>query len=50
MNIGELARMTGLNASRIRFYERVGLLKAIKRQSNGKYGFGKISVAQNGGE
>ncbi|WP_213716222.1 MerR family transcriptional regulator [Cedecea lapagei] len=35
MNIGELARMTGLNASRIRFYERVGLLKAIKRQSNG---------------
>ncbi|AJZ91922.1 MerR family transcriptional regulator [Cedecea neteri] len=46
MNIGELARMTGLNASRIRFYERVGLLKAVKRQSNGyrHYSAGSVLI------
>lgn len=44
MNIGELARMTGLNASRIRFYERVGLLKAVKRQSNGYRHYSAESV------
>lgn len=35
MNIGELARHTGLAASRIRFYERIGLLKTVQRQANG---------------
>lgn len=35
MKIGELARRTGLAPSRIRFYERIGLLKAVKRQENG---------------
>lgn len=35
MNIGELARRTGLAASRIRFYERVGLLTQVERQPNG---------------
>lgn len=35
MNIGELARRTGLATSRIRFYERVGLLKQVERQANG---------------
>lgn len=34
MKIGELARRTGLAASRIRFYEGIGLLKA-ERQPNG---------------
>lgn len=34
MKIGELAERTGLAPSRIRFYERVGLLK-VERQSNG---------------
>ncbi|MFT0171435.1 MerR family transcriptional regulator [Paraburkholderia mimosarum] len=34
MKIGELAARTGLAASRIRFYERVGLLKS-ERQPNG---------------
>lgn len=35
MKIGELARRTGLAPSRIRFYERIGLLKAVERQANG---------------
>lgn len=35
MKIGELAQRTGLASSRIRFYERIGLLKAVKRQENG---------------
>jgi DNA-binding transcriptional MerR regulator len=35
MNIGELAKRTGLTNSRIRFYESAGLLKAVDRRSNG---------------
>ncbi|WP_293222150.1 MerR family transcriptional regulator [Ottowia sp.] len=35
MKIGELAQRTGLAASRIRFYERIGLLKTVQRQANG---------------
>jgi DNA-binding transcriptional MerR regulator len=35
MKIGELATQTGLAPSRIRFYERIGLLKAVQRQANG---------------
>lgn len=35
MKIGELAQRTGLAPSRIRFYERIGLLKTVKRQENG---------------
>lgn len=35
MKIGELAQRTGLAPSRIRFYERIGLLKAVNRQANG---------------
>ena len=34
MKIGELPRLTGLAASRIRFYEDAGLLVA-QRQANG---------------
>ena len=34
MKIGELARRTGLAASRIRFYEEAGLL-VVPRQANG---------------
>jgi DNA-binding transcriptional MerR regulator len=34
MKIGELAERTGLAASRIRFYEEIGLLK-VERESNG---------------
>lgn len=35
MKIGDLAKRSGVAASRIRFYERVGLLKEAERQSNG---------------
>lgn len=35
MKIGELAEQTGLAPSRIRFYERIGLLKTVARQANG---------------
>ena len=35
MKIGELAKRTGLTASRIRFYESNGLLRTVERQANG---------------
>ncbi|KWH34487.1 MerR family transcriptional regulator [Burkholderia stagnalis] len=35
MKIGELAARTGLTPSRIRFYERIGLLTSVERQANG---------------
>ncbi len=35
MKIGELAQRTGLAASRIRFYERIGLLDTAEREANG---------------
>lgn len=35
MKIGELAKRSGLAASRIRFYEKIGLLKTVKRSANG---------------
>ncbi|WP_420998262.1 MerR family transcriptional regulator [Cupriavidus sp. 30B13] len=35
MNIGELAKRTGLTSSRIRFYEHAGLLKTVDRRPNG---------------
>lgn len=35
MKIGELAELTGLAPSRIRFYERIGLLKTVRRKANG---------------
>ena len=35
MKIGELAKLSGLTASRIRFYESAGLLVSVARQANG---------------
>lgn len=35
MKIGELAKRSGQSQSRIRFYERVGLLKLVDRRANG---------------
>lgn len=35
MKIGELAQRTGLTPSRIRFYERIGLLDTAEREANG---------------
>ena len=35
MKIGELAQRSGLAPSRIRFYERIGLLRTVERRPNG---------------
>ena len=35
MKIGDLARQSGLTASRIRFYEASGLIQAVERRANG---------------
>ena len=35
MKIGELAELTNLAPSRIRFYEKIGLLKIVNRKANG---------------
>lgn len=44
MKIGELAQQTGLAASRIRFYERIGLLKSADRHANGYRHYSSDSV------
>lgn len=57
MKIGELAARTGLAASRIRFYEKSGLLPPAERQENGYRAYGPqalwmleiIAMAQNAG-
>jgi DNA-binding transcriptional MerR regulator len=40
MKIGELAQRTGLTASRIRFYEKSGLLNLVERGENGYRQYG----------
>lgn len=40
MKIGELAKRSGLAASRIRFYEASGLIKAVERRANGYRDYG----------
>ncbi len=35
MKIGELAKISGLTTSRIRFYEASGLIKSVARKANG---------------
>lgn len=35
MRIGELSARSGIAASRIRFYERIGLLRTVERRPNG---------------
>lgn len=57
MKIGELAQRSGLATSRIRFYERIGLLKTVDRQPNGYRTYPPeavlvlelVSTAQNAG-
>lgn len=45
MNIGELAKITGLAPSKIRFYEKIGLLTTVKRKANGYRSYPKQAVA-----
>lgn len=57
VKIGELAKRTGLAASRIRFYEKSGLLSLVERKENGYRHYGPeavwmleiIASAQNAG-
>jgi len=44
LNIGELARRSGLSHSRIRFYEKIGLLKAADRRPNGYRAYSSDAV------
>lgn len=57
MNIGELAKRSGLSHSRIRFYEKIGLLNTAVRRPNGYRAYTSdavvmldlITTAQNAG-
>lgn len=57
MNIGELAKRSGLSQSRIRFYEKIGLLRTADRRPNGYRAYSAdavvmldlIATAQNAG-
>ncbi|GLZ86324.1 transcriptional regulator [Metapseudomonas resinovorans] len=44
MRIGELAKLSGLAASRIRFYESSGLITSVDRKSNGYRDYGPDAV------
>jgi len=45
MKIGELAKLSGLAASRIRFYESIGLIKSVERKANGYRDYGPEAVS-----
>jgi DNA-binding transcriptional MerR regulator len=45
MKIGELASRSGLSHSRIRFYEKIGLLKSADRQVNGYRAYSSDALA-----
>jgi len=57
MKIGELAKLSGLATSRIRFYEASGLIRSVERKANGYRDYGPealwileiITSAQNAG-
>ncbi|RWU17909.1 MerR family transcriptional regulator [Pseudomonas alkylphenolica] len=44
MKIGELAKITGLAPSRIRFYEASGLIHSVVRKANGYRDYGDEAV------
>jgi DNA-binding transcriptional MerR regulator len=44
MKIGELAKLSGLTASRIRFYESSGLIRSVERKANGYRDYGPEAV------
>jgi DNA-binding transcriptional MerR regulator len=46
MKIGELARLSGVAASRIRFYEAEGLLHPAQRQANGYREYGPDTLTR----
>lgn len=48
MRIGELAELSGLTASRIRFYESSGLIRAVERSANGYRDYSPEAVSMLG--
>jgi DNA-binding transcriptional MerR regulator len=44
MRIGELAKISGLSASRIRFYEASGLIQSVERKANGYRDYAPAAV------
>jgi DNA-binding transcriptional MerR regulator len=48
MRIGELAKLSGMAASRIRFYESAGLLEPVDRRANGyrEYSDGALQILE----
>ncbi|KIY42232.1 MerR family transcriptional regulator [Pseudomonas sp. 10-1B] len=44
MRIGELAKLTGLAPSRIRFYEASGLIQSVERKANGYRDYSEDAV------
>jgi len=44
MKIGELSKITGLASSKIRFYEKIGLLKSVNREVNGYRTYSKDAI------
>ncbi|MHC6225809.1 MerR family transcriptional regulator [Pseudomonas sp. X10] len=44
MRIGELAKITGLAPSRIRFYEASGLIQSVERKANGYRDYSEEAV------
>jgi len=44
MNIGELARLTGVSTKAIRYYEEIGVLKVPERSPNGYRTYGPDTV------
>lgn len=44
LTIGQLARLTGIDAKAIRYYESIGLLPQPSRQSNGYRRYGQADV------
>lgn len=45
MRIGELAKATGLTASRLRFYEKQGILPSTERRENGYRDYPSSAIA-----
>ncbi|WP_108648922.1 Cu(I)-responsive transcriptional regulator [Dongshaea marina] len=44
MNIGEVAKLSGLSAKTIRYYESIGVIEAARRGENGYRSYDKVAL------